>query len=127
MRLKYHCMATIITLALSGTALAACNKPQLPDIADGASASQAVMVESQKAVKQYLEEGERYLTCLQDQEKTAVAEAKAAGVEPESEEAAALKEKKIAINEAYNHVVDAMHDLGDRFNAEVKKYKAANK
>ncbi len=124
MRLKYQCMATIITLALSGTALAACNKPQLPDIADGASASQAVMVESQKAVKQYLGEGERYLACLQEQEKTVVAEAKAAGVEPESD---ALKEKKIAINEAYNHVVDAMHDLGERFNAEVKKYKAANK
>ena len=126
MRLKFHSLAAVAALVVGSAAMAECQQPQLPKIADGASATVEVMVQSQQAVKQYLSEGDSYLKCLKGEEQAAIAAAQKAGVKPDSDAAAALLDKRQAITKNYNAAVDAMQSIGDRFNVEIRKYKAAH-
>lgn len=126
MRLIQQPLIAATALFIASTAFAECDKPQAPEIPDGSKASKESMVQGQQAVKQYLQKGDQYLKCLKQENQTAMAAAKEAGLEPESEEAKQLQAETEARLEEHNTAVDSMHEVGNQFNQEVKRFKAAN-
>ncbi|MFI2810520.1 MULTISPECIES: hypothetical protein [Microbulbifer] len=126
MRLFQQSLIAATALFIAGSAFADCDKPQLPEIPDGSTASQESMLQGQKAVKQYLQEGDAYLKCLEQENKAALATAKESGVEPDSEAARQLQAESEARVQEHNATVDAMHNVGNQFNQAVKSFKAAN-
>lgn len=126
MRLIQQPLIAATAFLVASAAFAECNKPQPPEIPDGGEASKEAMVQGQQAIKQYLQAGDQYLKCLKQENQAAMAAAKEAGIEPESEEAKQLKAETEARLEEHNAAVDAMHQVGNQFNQEVKRFKAAN-
>jgi len=89
-----------------------CAAPAEPAIpADGASAARADVLAAQKAVKAFVAGGEEFIACLNKWEQS-------------REEIS--DEDRMAVIRHHNHMTDAMHAAGDRFNQVVREYKAAN-
>jgi len=89
-----------------------CAAPAEPAIpADGASAARADVLAAQKAVKAFVAGGEEFIACLNKWEQS-------------REEIS--DEDRMAVIRHHNHMTDAMHAVGDRFNQVVREYKAAN-
>ena len=110
----------ILGLALgSAVSLAEdCQKPGMPDLPDGASATMEQMLEGQQAVKTFQAALMDYLKCLEPQ----MAEAQAAA--EQGTEGAADSYKQL--EETYNTGVSMEEDVAGRFNTEIREYKAAN-
>ncbi len=99
-------------LAIPGTIFAqTCEQPAEVQLPDGATASTEQMVDGQRAVKDYIAQGEAFLACMEESEK--------ANGETLSEE------QKLENVEIYNSVVDKMQMLAQNFNEQIKAYKAA--
>jgi len=120
-------MKNCIKLALIGMALASaasmaedCTAPTAPTLPDGATATKEQMLAGQKSIKDYQAANTLYRTCLEP--KISAAETAASGDSPGPELVAALK----ALNDEYNASVSKEEELATGFNAEIKKYKAAN-
>lgn len=107
-------IAIAASIVFGQTAFADCVQPQKPSVVDGSSASEADMVASQQAIKKYVGDGDAYLDCLVNEEKAAIADE------------SITDETKKARLEKYNATVTDMQTMGENFNAELKKYKAAN-
>ncbi len=101
---------TVLLLAFSSIVAAECDRPDAPELPDGAVSDLATMVEGQKAVKAYVSETEAYLACLS-------AEDEAVAGEISEEEMAA----RVAM---HNAAVDDMEAVAARFNEEIREYKA---
>lgn len=89
-----------------------CAAPAEPAIpADGASATRADVLAAQKAVKAFVAGGEEFIACLDkwEQSRDEIGD-----------------EDRMAVIRHHNHMTDAMHAAGDRFNQVVREYKAAN-
>lgn len=93
-----------------------CTLPTKPEIVNGASASEAEMIDSQKKMKEYLALGNEFLTCL-DGESSQITAA------TPKEEADAFKAK---IDTTHNAVVDDMNAVAELFNAALRAYKSKN-
>lgn len=89
----------------------ACAEPADVELPDGATATTDDMVAGQKAVKTYIADGEAFLACMEQEEKSQVEEL--------------TDEQKKANVERYNAVVDKMQLLAQGFNDQIKAYKAA--
>lgn len=85
-----------------------CRPPQVPEVPDGSAADLAGMLEGQAAVQAFMRQSNTYLECLDqiiDDEKSEARQRDSALVE-------------------YNRVVDVTQDLGNRFNEQVRTFRA---
>lgn len=120
-------MKNCIKLAIIGVALASaasfaddCAVPAAPTLPDGSTATKEQMLDGQKSIKEYQAANTQYRTCLEP--KISAAEVAASGDSPGPELVATLK----TLNDEYNASVSKEEELATGFNAELKKYKAAN-
>lgn len=103
--------AALLSLLLAGNAMAECVKPEVPEIADGATAEKDAFFDSYGEAKAYLGEADAFLKCLIEEDKAA-------------KEAGQSKEQSDARLDIYNKVVEEMQAVGEKLNAEVKEFKA---
>lgn len=106
----FRVMGGACLFAMALAAQAACEAPAKPAIPDGATAEEAAMVEAQGGVRAFVEQSNAYLDCL-------VGEAKAG----EETDDAKTKQQRL---DRYNAGADAMQQVADGFNAELRKFKA---
>lgn len=92
---------------------AACNFPAATTVPDGSTATDEQMIAGQKAVKDYIAEIEAYQACL-EKEQQALGDA-------------VTDEQKAMHLKRYNASVDAMQDIANRFNEQLRAYKAKRK
>lgn len=110
MKFQYAALATA-ALFWSVSGLAACDFPSdQVAVPDGASASEDEMVAAQQEVKAYMARVDDYLKCLD-------AEAAALG-DAESDDQKLLHVKR------HNAAVDAMEQLANNFNEQIRAFKA---
>jgi hypothetical protein len=93
-----------------------CSYPDRPTIADGNTATEAEMIESQKGMKDYLAKGNEFLACI-DQEEAALT----ANTDITPELAA---ENKARLTQTYNAVVDDMNAVAESFNTSLRAFKS---
>jgi uncharacterized protein YfkK (UPF0435 family) len=110
----------LIALAASGAAQAACIYPRAPDkVPDGTTASYEEMVAGQKAVQQFNEDINAYNSCLDLELSTY--EKSGEYDENRLTELRAMQAKK------NNAAVDEVQAVADRFNEQLRIFKARDK
>ena len=110
----------LIALAASGAAQAACIYPRAPDkVPDGTTASYEEMVAGQKAVQQFNEDINAYNACLDLELSTY--EKSGEYDENRLTELRAMQAKK------NNAAVDEVQAVADRFNEQLRIFKARDK
>ena len=114
--------AAVAAAILAPAAYADCTYPQAPSqIPDGNTATLAQMLAAQKAVSSYNQEMTAYLSCIQLERDSRVAQAGAQLTKQQKQELEAIEIQK------HNAAVDQLHSVADRFNAEVRIFKARDK
>jgi len=118
-------IATIAVLP-AGTAYADCSYPTPPDhIPDGNTATLQEMVEAQKAVKDYDKAINVYVACIQLERNDAITKVAAKpGEKPTSEQKKAMEDLEHVEVQKHNAAIDQLQSVADRFNEQVKIYKA---
>lgn len=112
----------VLGMLLTATAQAECTYPKAPaNLPDGASATQEQMVEGMKTVKEYNNQVTTYLGCL-DQEMDARIEA--AGPDAPAEQ---IEQIKAIHTKRHNAAVEELEQTANRFNEQVKTFKAREK
>jgi hypothetical protein len=96
----------------SGEVTGKCKYPRQPEIPNGRKATEAELIEAQGKMKAYIAEGDAYIACITEVEKSWGAEA--------------TDEQKAIIVLFNNKVVDDMQAVADLFNAAVRAYKGKN-
>jgi hypothetical protein len=115
-------MAAIATLA--GPVYADCSYPQPPEkLPDGNTATLEEMVSANKAVKEYEKSVDAYLSCIKLEYDAA---ASAAGDKPDADKKKALEDMNRVTVQKHNATVDQAQAVADRFNEQVRAYKAKN-
>jgi hypothetical protein len=110
----------LITLAASGAAHATCIYPRAPDkLPDGATATYDEMVAGQKVVQQFNEDINAYNSCL-DLE---LADLAKSGAYDENR----LQELRVIQAKKNNAAVDEVQAIADRFNEQLRVFKARDK
>jgi hypothetical protein len=108
-------------VALAGPVYADCSYPPPPaKIPDGNTATMEEMVEAKKAVTQYNKDINAYVACIKLEHETAVTNA---GDKITPEQKAEMEKKEVLKN---NAAVDQLQSVADRFNEQVRAYKAAH-
>lgn len=100
-----------VAMLFAGAPLLACEYPPADGvmIADGATATGAEMLESQQAVNAYIGKMEAFVGCL--------------GREIEAIQEPTVEARQMR-NLRHNAAVGAMEDMAERFNVQVRKYRA---
>ena len=107
--------------ALAGPVYADCTYPPPPaKLPDGNSATMEEMLEGKKAVTQYNKDINAYVACIKLEHETAVTNA---GDKITPEQKAEMEKKEVLKN---NAAVDQLQSVADRFNEQVRAYKAAH-
>ncbi len=109
--------ATLLLSLLSAPFAMACDYPTRAKIVSGATATKDEMIASQKSVKAYMAAMDKYLTCLEEEEKAARAEL----VEPDEQ---TLQERDEMHTKKHNAAVEEMEIVAAEFNEQVRAYKA---
>lgn len=110
----------LIALSASGAAQAACIYPRAPDrVPDGATATYEEMVAAQKAVQQFNEDVNAYNACLDLEQ----AEREKSGAYDENQ----LTEMRAMQAKRNNAAVDQVQAIADRFNEQLRIFKARDK
>jgi hypothetical protein len=120
-------IAIAATAVLSaGTAYADCSYPTPPDhIPDGNTATLQEMVDAQKAVKEYDKAINAYVACIQLERNDAVGKlAPKPGEKPTPEQKKATEDLQRVEIQKHNAAIDQLQSVADRFNEQVKVYKA---
>jgi len=112
----------------AGTAYADCSYPPPPDhIPDGNTATLQEMVTTQKAVKEYDKAINAYVACIQLERDDAVSKLAAKpGEAPTPEQKKAIEDRQRVEIQKHNAAIDQLQSIADRFNEQVKVYKAKN-
>ena len=114
--------AIIAVAALAPAAYADCTYPTAPNpIPDGNTATLAQMLSMQKTVQAYNEEMNAYLSCIQLERDSRVAQSGDKLTKQQKQELEAIEVQK------HNAAVDQLHAVADQFNAQVKIFKAKGK
>ena len=114
--------AVIAAAALAPAAYADCSYPQAPNpIPDGNTATLAQMMSAQKAVQAYNQEMTAYLSCIQLERDSRVANVGDKLTKQQKQALEAIEVQK------HNAAVDQLHAVADQFNAQVKIFKAKDK
>ncbi|MEO1244763.1 MAG: hypothetical protein AAFX56_03680 [Pseudomonadota bacterium] len=113
---------TVNSLLVSGLLLAAapsmaCDYPARPDIPDGSTASLEEMQSASKSVKDYLGQVDEYLTCIEEEEKDAVA------AMDEAPDDAELKRRSEMLDKRFDAANEEKELVGELFNQQVRAYK----
>src|ERR1700753_367840 len=122
------CMTVFLAIASvavlsAATAYADCSYPPPPGhLPDGNTATLQEMVEAQKAVKEYDKAINAYVACIQLEHDDALKLAKP-GETPTPEQKKAMDE---IVVRKHNAAIDQLQSVADRFNEQVKVYKAKN-
>ena len=108
------------TAALSaGAAYADCPYPAAPDkLPDGASATMQEMLAGQKAVNDYQKSINDYVACIDKALEQSIA---SAGDQLKPEQKADMQRVE---TQKHNAAIDQLQSVADRFNEQVKAYKA---
>ncbi len=116
-------IAVLAGLPVAG-AYADCSYPAPPDkIPDGNTATLEEMVSGQKAVKEYNQSITAYLACIKLEHDGAVSKINP-GQKPTAEQKKALDDLERIQVQKNNAAVDQLQSVADRFNEQVKLYKA---
>ena len=122
--MKIRILSSILLTGLlsAGLAQAECIYPKAPgSIPDGATATEQEMIDGMKAVKEYNAQVTAYLRCL-DMEMQARIDA--AGAEAPPDQIAQIKAIQA---KRHNAAVEELESHANRFNEQVKLYKARSK
>ena len=113
-------LAFAATVALSATAAHAdCPYPAAPDkLPDGATATMQDMLAGQKAVAEYNKSVGDYVACIDKELEDALAKA---GDKIKPEQKADMQRVE---TQKHNAAIDQLQSVADRFNEQVKVYKA---
>jgi len=104
-----------------GPAFADCSYPPPPDhLPDGNTASLAEMVAGQKAVKDYDKAINAYMACIQLEHDDAISKAGDKMTKEQKEDMERVQVQK------HNAAVDQLQSIADRFNEQVRVFKAKN-
>src|SRR5580658_9497220 len=107
--------------ALDGPVYADCTYPPPPaKLPDGNSATMEEMLEGKKAVTQYNKDINAYVACIKLEHETAVTNA---GDKLTPQQKADMEKMEVQKN---NAAVDQLQSVADRFNEQVRIYKAKN-
>ena len=107
---------------LAPAAYADCTYPPAPSqIPDGNTATLAQMLAAQKLVNSYNEQMMAYLSCIQLERDSRVAQAGAQLTKKQKQELEAIEIQK------HNAAVDQLHSVADQFNTQVKIFKTKGK
>jgi hypothetical protein len=119
-------MAIAATAVLSaGTAYADCSYPTPPDhLPDGNTATLQEMVEAQKAVKEYDKAINAYVACIQLERNDSVGKLAKPGEKPTPDQKKAMDDIERVEVQKHNAAIDQLQSVADRFNEQVKVYKA---
>ena len=110
-----------------GTAYADCSYPPPPDhIPDGNTATRDEMVQAQGAVKEYNQAITAYLSCIQLEVKDATDKLAKSGDTPTAEQKQKMEDLQRVEIQKHNAAVDQLQSVADRFNEQVRVYKAKN-
>lgn len=96
----------------------ACDYPERPSIPDGATASKEELLAAKDAVGVYLSGVDDYLTCIENDEKAAVASIE----NPDQDD---LKRRDELIGKKFDAANDEKALVGEEFNQQVRAYNAA--
>lgn len=96
----------------------ACDYPERPAIPDGSTATKDELLAAKEAVTSYLAGVDAYLTCIEDDEKAAVAELD----NPDPED---LKRRDEMLSKKFDAANDEKALVGEEFNQQVRAYNAA--
>ncbi len=120
--------AIVATGVLSvGTAYADCSYPAPPDhLPDGNTATLQEMVEAQKAVKEYDKAVNAYVACIQLERNDAIGKIAKPGEKPTADQKKAMDDMERVEVQKHNAAIDKLQSVADRFNEQVKVYKAKN-
>jgi len=116
-------LALAATAALTaGPAYADCSYPAPPEkLPDGNTATLEEMVNAQKAVKEYDKAINAYVACLKLEHDSAVTKI---GDKPTADERKKLEDMERVEVQKHNAAIDQLQSIADRFNEQVKMYKA---
>jgi hypothetical protein len=107
--------------ALAGPVYADCSYPPPPaKLPDGNTATMQEMLEAKTAVTQYNKDINAYVACIKLEHETAVT---TAGDKLTPEQKADMEKMEVQKN---NAAVDQLQSVADRFNEQVRIYKAKN-
>jgi len=119
--------AAVAALLATVPAFADCSYPPAPEhLPDGNTATMPEMVEGQKAVKAYNDSMNAYLNCLKLEHDDAVGKLTAtAGAKDDEKKAAEDRKKAMDAIEIQKHnaAIDALQQVADRFNEQVRVFK----
>jgi hypothetical protein len=114
-------LATVAALC-AGPAYADCSYPPPPDhLPDGNTATMPEMVAGQKAVKDYDKDINAYVACLKLEHDHEVSKA---GDKPTPEQKKALEDMERVEVQKHNAAIDQLQSVADRFNEQVRVFKA---
>ena len=125
MRVFIAIAATAVVSA--GTAYADCSYPSPPDhLPDGNTATLQEMVDAQKAVKEYDKAINAYVACIQLERDDAMGKIAKPGEKPTADQKKAMDDMARVEVQKHNAAIDQLQSVADRFNEQVKVYKAKN-
>ena len=120
--MKLPLTVAVIAAALAPAAYADCTYPTAPNpIPDGNTATLKQMLSMQKQVQSYNEEMNAYLSCIQLERDSRVAQAGDKLTKQQKQQLEAIEVQK------HNAAVDQLHAVADQFNAQVKIFKGKGK
>jgi hypothetical protein len=109
----------------AGTAYADCSYPPPPDhLPDGNTATLQDMVDAQKAVKEYDKAINAYVACIQLEHNDAVGKIAKPGEKPTPDQKKAMDDMERVEVQKHNAAIDQLQGIAQRFNEQVKVYKA---
>ncbi len=108
--------------ALAGPVYADCSYPPPPTkIPDGNTATMEEMIEAKKAVTQYNKDINAYVACIKLEHDSAVSKVGDKPTPEQKEDMKRMEEMEVQKN---NAAVDQLQSIADRFNEQVRIYKA---
>lgn len=111
------CIAACLAMAMWQSASADCTYPKAPEsIPDGSTASEGEMVTAMSTFKQYNSDVTAYLTCLDTETSDKAKEAGGA--------VSAIVQMKALQAKKHNAAVAELKGLADKFNLQVRTFKA---
>lgn len=108
-------IALALFISFATSAAFACDYPARAELPNGATASKEEMLAGQRSVKDFMAAMEAYLSCIDTEEKDAVAALEISDEEKASREANFTKR--------YNAAVEEMELVAAKFNEEVRAYR----
>ena len=99
----------------AGSYALACDYPERPHIPDGAAASKDQLLDAKAGVQIFIAAVDEYLTCLEDEEKAAVAELE----NPAQEE---LQRRNDMLNKKFDAANEEKALVGEQFNQQIRVY-----